>query len=274
MIHIDIETADIDDVLTLLWLRNYITSISITPGRPDQVRLVDYLVCKYFDTVPKLFYRGYKPEKTCVSGNYYKIFPIQEHIIKNDWALFEPSLLHTIHKQNPDLVFFSGGPVTNIANYVRFTDIPIKEYVAQGGFAGKLTLNPLPKFAGKDRESTFNLGGDIVSAEYILASSKILKRYFISKDICHSFIYQDDFSNSVLGDILAYFSGKDKKLHDLLAAQAIFKKDLFSFEQVKMDCVKGKWGCVASTDSNTYISVGYDFDKSYDLLKRTQDAYR
>jgi hypothetical protein len=49
----------------------------------------------------------------------------------------------------------------------------------------------LKKFAGLNEMSTWNLGGDIPSAQAVIASSAIKHRTFVSKNVCHGVCYTE-----------------------------------------------------------------------------------
>jgi inosine-uridine nucleoside N-ribohydrolase len=112
----------------------------------------------------------------------------------------EDILLETYNKFN-DLIFITGGPVTNLANFLQKNqNITIDSWYGQGGFAGDEVVPQeyrLEKFNGMNTCSTWNFGGDPNSAEFLLNTKQIKKIKLFSKNVCHGVLYNQTIHKSV-----------------------------------------------------------------------------
>lgn len=285
-VHFDMETADPDDVLTLLFLLGHpeiaLVGLSVTPGRADQIKLLDYLLHKFSAPLDiALSYGNRKFHRSGVSGVYYKHYPeAKEWQPRREWSSDVAGVLKGVHSKHPDLCILTGAPLTNIAAYMKEATLPLKRWIAQGGFAGDNIVEPehrLEKFSGLLTCSTFNFGGDIPSAEFLLSTPLIQYRRLLSKNICHGTVYSKEFrsafsrlsglseTHQAIFDFLEkqYISkgNYEKKIHDLVAAVALTNPDICGYRKVELYCEKGKWGSKENQASNTEISVNIDLDK-------------
>ena len=103
----------------------------------------------------------------------------------------------------------TGAPLTNLYNYVKkyCDEDGMKKdnkkkltWIAQGGFAGDNVVpkeNRLSKFDGKKFCPTWNFGGNIRAAQYLLldkyCNNVFDKRYLVSKNVCHGVYYNQQF---------------------------------------------------------------------------------
>lgn len=281
-ISFDMETADPDDVLTLCLLSHHpkvnLTSITITPGSLHQVGLVKHILRLLDKDIP-VGAKNKEHPKECVSPFHYnwlgKIPPEQPDGVGAD--ILEQSI-----RKYPDLTVVCGAALGNIGALLD-RDVVLSKIVVQGGFAGDNVMPPelvLEKFRGKITCPTFNLNGDVNSAKKVLASDKILQRYFVSKNVCHGVVYDNkmhtfmqQYKNANRG-LQLLVDGMDKYLqnkqsgkafHDPLAACAAIDLDVCSFREVELYRQKGEWGSRFSEQPNCFISVSVDMEK----FKRT-----
>ena len=116
---------------------------------------------------------------------------------------------------------FVGGPLTLVANYIKFRSIDT--LVMNGGFVGHgISTYELPKFKNKETVRTFNFNSDVNAADTVLKSDKnhIKNIILIGKNVCH------DKRNTRIGlwsdkkyqNIFNEYNVNDYKLqHDMLA---------------------------------------------------------
>jgi inosine-uridine nucleoside N-ribohydrolase len=57
-----------------------------------------------------------------------------------------------------------------------------------------------------------------------------------------------------------------KLLHDPLAAAAAIDPSLFVWSEIEVTYGEGKWGAIAATDTDTFISIGVDRAGFFDLV--------
>lgn len=116
---------------------------------------------------------------------------------------------------------FVGGPLTLVANYIKFRCIDT--LVMNGGFVGhSISTYELPKFKNKEIVRTFNFNSDVNAADTVLKSDEnhIKNIILIGKNVCH------DKRNTRTGlwsdkkykNIFDEYNVNDHKLqHDMLA---------------------------------------------------------
>ncbi len=279
---LDMETADPDDVMTLCLAIHHpmvrLRAVTVTPGTDEQVGLVRHILKQSELDIPVGSYRiGY--DKNCVSGFHYKwIGKIQEASPDDEgYKIIE----HTI-KQFPHLTLLTGAPLKNMSKFSE--DIQLERWVAQGGFAGDNVVPEsyrLDKFKGMLTCPTFNFNGDPSTAERLLKADNVLKKYMVSKNVCHGVVYDaemheqfEPFRHDSYAMNLA-FKGMDiylkrkprgKKFHDPLALAAAIELSVCEFKEVEMYRKRGGWGAELKTGSNTFISIKADTSKMIRIL--------
>merc|ERR1711953_1306539 len=157
---------------------------------------------------------------------------------------------------------------------------------AQGGFAGEGVVPAemqMDKFKGMLTCPTWNFGGNIKAAEAALASTCIARKICVSKNVCHSVVYDEGWHrtlqvaaetktredpgsrraialNMMYTTMDEYLQRKPggKKLHDPLALAVALTEAVCELVEVELFCEKGKWGSRLSPQSNIWISIAYD----------------
>merc|ERR1719408_465934 len=130
---------------------------------------------------------------------------------------------------------------------------------------------------------TWNFGGNIVAAQSALGSSAISRKICVSKNVCHSVVYDEDWHRALQAAAEAkastepesrralafgmmhktmddYLRNKPggKKLHDPLALAVALNETVCELAEVKLFCRDGQWGSRLCPGSDTRISVAYD----------------
>lgn len=272
------ETSDPDDVFTLCILAHHpkvnLKCVTITPGSRHQVGLVKHILNILNKNIP-VGAKNIDHPKECVSSFHYNwlgSIPPAEADGNGPDILWQGKYATTNFK------IVCGAPLGNLSAFAnRYVIIP--EVIIQGGFAGDNIVSSelvLEKFKGKITCPTFNLNGDVKAALHVLASEKILKRTFVSKNVCHGVVYDQDmhefmrpFKDRNPG-LQLMFEGMDKYLkktpsgkafHDPLAACVAIDPSICQFEKVELYREKGEWGSRRSDISNAEISIKVDMDK-------------
>jgi len=276
----DMETSDPDDALTLCLLADHpsvnLRAVTITPGSQEQVAVIRKVLSLFDRDIP-VGAGNIDYPKQCVSEFHYKWLGQ----LGRESAPPADKLMWDVVQKYPNLTVITGGPLKNVRSCVEKYALNLSEIVVQGGFAGDNVVaeeDRLDKFKGKTTCPTFNLNGDIPGAKLIIAYSGIGKKYFVSKNVCHGVVYNDEFhkklradrnkkqSNKIIWDIMDKYPTKGKMLHDPLAAACLIDRSVCQFTEVEIYREKGEWGSVMKPGTNTYISVKVDKDKFYSTI--------
>ena len=279
----DMETSDPDDVLTLCMLSHHpkvnLTCVTVTPGSLHQIGLVKHILKLLNKNIPV----GSKNKdhlKQCVSAFHYNwlgdIPPAMPDGVGAE-------ILKSALEKYPDLVIVCGASLGNIGALLD-KQIFLNKIVIQGGFAGYNVVPEhliLEKFHGKLTCATFNLNGDVKSALKVLSSEDIINRIFVSKNVCHGVVYDQEmhefvkqYKDNNLG-LQLMFAGMEKYLeknsdgkafHDPLAACVAIDQNICKFEHVELYREKGEWGSRYSNYLNALISVDVDMCKFKNVM--------
>lgn len=224
----DMETGDPDDLITLLLLLAnpdvQLRAVTCWQGSPIQVGLIKHILSLANINIPVGGLNESEPKElspyyTDVVGKW-----------KSELATQAPiDVFLEIFKQYPDTKILTGAPLTNLSHMLENTSIQITEVISQGGYLGNLVTEPLDKFRGKSEIRTYNLTNDTNAFSIVNSSIKIDKLTFVTKDLCHGFMYTPEIHNSIkfgsssiqqmLFNCLNRYSsaGKSKAMHDPLA---------------------------------------------------------
>lgn len=276
----DMETSDPDDALTLCLLLDHpivnLRAITITPGTQEQVAVVKKIVSLFDKQVP-IGAGNINHPKQCVSEFHYKWLGK----LGREEAPLASKLIYDTVAQYPNLTVITGGPLKNMRACIENYGLNLSEIVVQGGFAGDNVVageDRLEKFKGKITCPTFNLNGDIEGAKLVIAHAGFVKKFFVSKNVCHGVVYDDAFherlredkhrklSNKIIWECMDKYPTKGKKLHDPLAAACLIDRSVCQFTEVEVFRQKGEWGSNLKDGTNTYISTKVDQEKFYSVL--------
>ncbi|HUU88461.1 MAG TPA: nucleoside hydrolase [Candidatus Glassbacteria bacterium] len=282
----DMETNDPDDAFTLCLLAGHpevnLLGVTIVPGSTAQVSLVKHIL-KLLDK-PDVFVGGRKPDhpKTCVSGFHYKW--LGDKIPEAEQTNTPAYIFKFCYNTAPKLMPITGAPLHNLFDFVQEYQPEIDTWVAQGGFAGCDIIpeeQQLEKFRGKKTCATFNLGGNKKASLALVNYGGIKNKFFVSKDICHSMIYDQEmheriapFRHNNVGIKMIYEGmsvylnkkSEGKKFHDPLAACVAIDRSICKFKEVELYRHKGEWGSRESGNPNANISVAVDREKFEKVL--------
>lgn len=267
-LHFDMETSDPDDVMTLAVAATHprvrLVGISITPGGPDQVGLVEHVLSRLgVEGVPV----GGDPERDKPSVSEFHHEWLGRHDRRA--SLRAADVLDASAALGATLL--TGAPLKNLARIPRF-----HRWIAQGGFAGDSVVPAalrLPKFEGRETCGTFNFNGAPKVALAMLASPDIKEKKLVSKNVCHGLPWDRDFQERVdalssrtpgldlVREGMALYLQKrpeGKLLHDPLAFAVALDPSVCRFERVEVYREKGEWGSRLAPGSDVEISIDVD----------------
>lgn len=271
----DMETSDPDDVFTLCLLATHplvdLLSVTVHPGSKSQIGVVRHILNRL--NMQDIMIGSAKPDhpKECVSEFHYKW--LGQIAPSDPDATGDIILGQSWERTNYKIV--TGAALTNINNFINNnpTKPSIEEIVIQGGFAGDSVVPEeyrLEKFKGKETCPTFNLNGNVEAAKNIIASDVFKCKRFVSKNVCHGIIYDNEMHerikpyrhnnaglNLIVEGMDKYLDKKSggKAFHDPLAACVAISADCCEFREVEIYRQKGEWGSKLKNGTNTFISV-------------------
>lgn len=194
----DMETQDPDDFLTLLFLLGHprvkLKAVTITPGSTTQVGHVRRALSWFDLDIPVGAGRLDHP-KDCVSRWHARAYGEVEPSTEAEPAA---EVLRRACDENTTLI--TGAPLKNLGAAMEAGGFQVGRWVAQGGFAGEGVVpaeRQLEKFRGLETCPTFNLNGDPKAALEALWYPGIGARRFVSKNVCHGVIYDEEFHAAV-----------------------------------------------------------------------------
>ncbi|HLO87126.1 MAG TPA: nucleoside hydrolase [Nostocaceae cyanobacterium] len=282
----DMETQDPDDMFTLCFLGSHpeinLRAVTTTPGSKAQVGIIRYLLNQLNLNHIPVGARNPDTTKQVVSKFHYQFLGEIPPAEPDDIA--HHILANTINSYS-DVVLLTGAPLQNLRLLLNnYPSIIIKRWVGQGGFAGDNVVPPeyrLPKFTGRETCPTFNFNGDIKGALTALTSEQILTRDIISKNVCHSVIYNQEFHermqpfseesaglNLIYQGMELYLNHRPegKMFHDPLAACIAINCNIAQFAEVEIYRASGEWGSRLASGTNTFITISIDYEKFFQTL--------
>ncbi len=285
-VFITLETWDIDDLLMLLFLGHYhqlgrlrILGAEINRGTLEQNFLVYQVLRKASLEVP-LFSRNEEAPGE-VPDYYYGVLGFERGTLELPSREEACEFL----KKREFKLLVGGG--LSFARFLLERKVVPCEVFVQGGFAGfNVTGKPSKKFGRKNFVATFNFNKELRDTLRFLE----LKRehsfplYLVSKNVNHLILVREEFlpkgASTPAGrfylELLSLYLRRvrrEKSLHDVYAAVALLKRDLFTWKEILPLYRPGRkyplWG---STEGKTgiFITVGAREKEvsDYALLRR------
>ena len=287
---LEIETGDIDDTIALIYaLMNPnidVLALCVYPGSRPQLGCIQKLL-QYINYKKPLVLSSFDSNKEFYPSVLYER-------VYGKYSSYDGPLLSAtdtvikLGKEHNDITFVSLGPPKVLAAALKKDEgIKVDRWVAQGGFAGVGVMDEdkiLEKFKGLVECPTWNLGGAVKEAKYMLRDDRIGIKNFVAKNVCHGIVYDTEFHKklqkaakmnsfaSYFVDIMekAYGKGKSmrKKIHDILPLMTCTHGNICTFREVHLYYNKKKsaWGSYLAGGTNVFISVDYDKELYWDLL--------
>lgn len=207
----EMETADPDDFLTLLWLVDHpelnLVGVLLEPGTIDQARLVRWALKEHISGYPETRfvdigrrddYDNPKDRQVFaddpfatphVSAWHYKVYGEDLRHYSYGHITKGVELLMQLVDAHPDLTVVTGAAPKILGTaFRRHPELRLKRWVMQGCFAGDNLVAPerrLAKFAGRTTCASYNPGGAPKEMLELLATDRIELRQLVSKNVCH-----------------------------------------------------------------------------------------
>jgi pyrimidine-specific ribonucleoside hydrolase len=254
-------------------------AVTVTPGSAAQIGVVRHGLALLGRTDVRIGAFNVAHPKTCVSPWHYRA--LGEVAPSLD---AEPGAQVLVEVCDEQTTLVCGAPLKNLGAAIADGRLRVGQLVAQGGFAGEGVIPPgeqLPKFRGRSTCPSYNLNGDPRAALAALAYPGIGERWFVSKNVCHGVVYDQDLhdrvgaaadSNPALALIhrmmTEYLSRHPdgKKFHDPLAACCAIDRRVGTWAQVEIYRRRDEWGARHASDTRTWIITGYDRQRFLDTL--------
>lgn len=263
---------DPDDFFAILWLLSVganVRAIVIQPGDKDQIAIASFLR-KQLDLDFTIGVAKKDREKLSSGSVHYDMLKRYGHPLEALPDGFGPDIV--AEAVEPDTEFFVIGPVTSVGTYLRTHEHKIKRATMQGGFLPYSKYRPsivLEKFEGKEWVPTFNLNGDRPNG-VAFTEANIEERRFVSKNICHTVVYDKtvharvkpkDEPSELFKEAMDFYLARhdEKKFHDPTAAVCHMNPNVASWVRGKIAKMESGWTTV---DGNDYVIS----DINYDLL--------
>lgn len=269
---------DPDDFFALCYFMQAgvdIQLVCVQPGDPDQIGFAKAFLKACGIEVPVAASKLYRNKKS-LSGPHVKFANKMGWQCDGDADGDAEYLLQTYW--TPDTQFFVCGPATAVGPFVR--DKQINKLTMQGGYISYEDLHSVgifptieaEKFKGQKEVPSFNPGGDKEAALCIL-DADISVRRFVSKNICHTVLYDKEVHQRVcqrpektvhdrlFRSFMDLFLTEQthKAFHDPVAAVCHCHPEIATWVRGSLYYKTGKWGFNPSADGRSEI-VG-DIDR-------------
>ena len=280
----DMETGDPDDLITLLLLLANpdveLRGITCWQGSPIQIGLIKHVLSLANLDIPVGGLNEVEPQE---------LSPYYTNIVgkwQSENAKYTPNdVFKQVLKTYPDTKVLTGAPLTNISTFLmEHNDIVIQSMTTQGGYLGNLVPNPLDKFKNKQSIRTYNLSNDTNAFNIVNNSSNISKLTFVTKDLCHGFLYTPEIHSSInfgnndiqqlLNKCLSHYglNGKNKAMHDPLAILYMLYPELGESISINMNFETNEKGYNLFSSridsSNRFGLIKYDQEYAWNQFKK------
>jgi inosine-uridine nucleoside N-ribohydrolase len=259
-------------------------SLPYAPGDESQVAIVKFLVDELSPNtligVPALGRR--KEQPTSIHRQFLEKYRYPFH---SSECLLANEILKDVLHLFPDCEFFVCGAVKSIGKFLStYPDTCIKKATMQGGFIGYdehgIKVPQLDKFKGRRTIATFNPNGDVKGTQEFL-NADIMERYFVSKNVCHTVIYDTEVHKRVMetppqnraSELLREGMGlylkrhcSGKKFHDPTAAVCHLHPEIATWVNAKLYRKKGEWGANIDGGTNDKIIVDINYNKLWEHI--------
>ncbi len=267
---------DPDDFFALCYLAYAgvdIRAITITPGDPDQIA-VARMFCKEVGLNIPIGSSHPGRDKTSSGGMHYHLLDKYKHSFSSKPDNIGWRAIEETYNSYPDSEFFIIGPATNVGRFLDQTNAKISRATMQGGFVGYDLYSPqirLGKFEECQSQPTFNLNGDRPAGD-IFINADIVERRFVSKNICHtvvynkerykSFAWKDCAAAKLFNDGMSHYLSKhsEKKFHDPTAAVCHLHPEVATWIRGNVIRMGKGWGSVPNPEGD-YLIVDIDYEQ-------------
>lgn len=279
---------DPDDFFALCYLHSAgikIRAILISIGHNYQTAIARFFCKEVGLNIPIGIAKKTNIIKTGGKGFHEAFLHSNGYPIEDEPDGMGEDILKDVLKKYPNSELFICGAPKNTGNYLmKNPDIEINKLTMQGGFLPYNLYTPtiqLEKFKNKTEVSTYNLNGAREESEFLINKAKIKERRFISKNICHTIIYDRErhewIKNAsiktrsqelfIKGMNLYLKKHISKKFHDPTAAVCHLHPEIATWFSGKLYRNRGQWGTNPISNGD-YIIADINYDKLWDCLKQ------
>lgn len=272
---------DPDDFFALCYFHSAginIRSILVTIGHPFQIEITRFF-CDYLGlNIPIGTATLEKTELKTGGVNFHG--KLLDHFMYRNSKPADglgKDVIQSVLNDYPDCEFFVCGPPKSFGAFIIDTNRIINNVTIQGGFLSYSLYEPkqkLEKFKGCLEVPTYNLNGAKKEAQEIVDSSKIKNLRFVSKNICHTVIYDRSrhqmlkkfpINNKaqelfIKGMDLYLNKHPEKKFHDPTAAVCHLHPEIATWFKGRLYYDKNKWGTRKDENCNSQIIADIDYD--------------
>lgn len=269
---------DPDDVFAICYLHSVgvnIRAIVVAAGKkvqdkdeaPYMVALVKFL-CKELGLDIPVGHFPNEAKLPIVEANrqHYGAFHIDlleqyGHPLKAESDGTGQEVLTQAFKDYPNAELFICGPMLNTGRFLMQDEVTeITRATVQGGFLPYSVYSPsvrLKKFEGKNSFRTWNLDGSVQDAQTVIHAPNIKQRRFVSKNVCHTIIYDKEIhelvkdapannrADEIFRDGMELYLQKksSKAFHDPAAAVCHLHPEIATWVKGDLlyDISEGKW---------------------------------
>lgn len=273
---------DPDDFFAICYLiaaGEKVRAITVSPGDPDQIAIAKFIVKETGLDIP-VGASKLKREKLSSGSIHHDLldkYKLGRVAVPDGYGM---EVVENALQNYPDSELFVIGPVSSVGRYLRdHPDTIITKATMQGGFLGyhqhSFPCVKLDKFEGCSWQPTFNLNGDREAAKWFL-DAKIEERRFVSKNVCHTVLYNKEQHQQVkpknraselfkeAGDL--YFARhEEKKFHDPTAAVCHLHPEIAYWARGKITKMESGWGTVLD-DCGDYVIAGIDYNQLWNHI--------
>jgi pyrimidine-specific ribonucleoside hydrolase len=287
---------DPDDFFALCYLIDAgvdLQLITISPGDPDQVAVAKFLLKECgLEHVP-VGVSNTTRDRASVGSIHVELlkkygYPSRVRSDGSGQNLMRDIWLHERTRSQPLSEFFGCGPLDCIGPICEQNAYIPDKATIQGGYISYETLATLgidppikvDKFIGKEFVPTFNLNGNKKAGLSFLKSS-IPEKRFVSKNVCHTIIYDKKVHDFVLShkpksragellregmDLYLQKNSEGKKFHDPSAAVCHLHPEIGLWEKGQLVYEKGMWGTKIQPPFNCKIIGAIIYQKLWEHI--------
>lgn len=286
---------DPDDLFALCYLHSAgvnIRAITLSSGDPHQIALAQFFCKEVGLNIPigvaELNRKAIKGHKGKFEGATVKEYVGFHHNLLKAYGYpceatvdeLGCKVIADTYKKYPDCELFIIGAPKNVGRYIRENpEAEINQVTFQGGFIGyqfhSYPCERLDKFVGKATCPSYNPNGAIKDTQTIVGINGIKNIRFVSKNICHTIVYDKAIHDKVCsvpsknksdelfikGMDLYLSKHKEKKFHDPCAAVCMLHPEIGSWVRGMMFYDSGGWGTLPDETSKSVTIADIDRDK-------------
>jgi len=279
---------DPDDFFALCYLHSAginIRAILVTIGHPYQIEITRFFCDCVGLNIPIGTATYEKPELKTGGVNFHgRLLGYFKY--KNDKPAdgYGCDIIEATLKDYPDCQFFICGPPKNFGSFLKsHPDKNIDNVTVQGGFLSYLLYEPrirLQKFEGHLTVPTYNLNGAKNDAQAIIDHKGMQKLSFVSKNICHTVVYDRERhkfiqssslknkADSLFNTGMSLYLEKhtEKKFHDPTAAVCHVHPEIATWFKGKLYNERGGWGTRKDDACNSRIIADIDYEALWNCI--------